>query len=377
MDAKSSYNFFSKLQNDNSCFIYQASFNDEITDKILRLTEYTINNVNCLNVKDINSKNELSKLKNKLAFLMAECFQNIIRHSEKPEIVHRTNNLPQMLLTRNIGNTYYIASSNLVDNEKVDAIKHRLKNLNNLDEEELKALHLDMLVNDKFYEKGGNGIGMIEMAKKSGQKLEYDFEFVNFYLSLFYLQLKLKNNQQPTEGNAGSLPLSATKELHELMFLENVLLIFKGDFSQESILPILGMIENNLKKSVSTGKKKKILYLLIELLQNISKHAKKHNESKEGIFIISKKGSEHIVNTGNFVDNDNVEDLKNHLNHIIELDENGLTELYKKNLAREKLFKGGAGIGLIDIAKYSNGRLSYEIKPINEYSSFFSLNILI
>lgn len=369
MNPEATYNFFKKLGNDNLSFLYQGEFSDDITEKILRLSEHNINN-----------KKELSKLKNNVAFLMAECFQNIIHHGDKPEIINRTNNKPEMFLARNIGTTHYIASSNLIDNRKVDSVKFNLENLNTLDQIDLEALHLDLLTNEKFSAKRGAGFGLIEMARKSGQKLEFDFEFVNYFLSLFHLQLKLKSDVPAAEeSKIKDISIIAVKEFHQIMCSENILMVHKGDFSQEAILPILGMIENNLQQySETLGTRKKIFYLLIELLQNISKHAKANNETRTGIFILGVKDNGYILNTGNIIDNEDVEMLRNQLTHINSLDKNSLSELYKKNLTGLKTgYKGGAGLGLIDIARYSSEKLSFDFKSFDETSSFFSLSVYI
>ncbi|MDQ3190415.1 MAG: SiaB family protein kinase, partial [Bacteroidota bacterium] len=258
MNPLVSFAFYKKLENDNSSFIYQADFNDDITSKILRLSENNIDNLP-----------ELSKIKNKVSFLMAECFQNIIHHSDKPVIKNATNNLPEMFMVRNIGNSFFISSTNLIENTKVENIKSQLENINKLNKEELKELYLKVLTNEDYSNKGGAGLGMIEMARKSGNNLIFDFEFINYFLSLFHLQLKLSKG----DSNEENIQLSHTKEIHDIMYSDNILLVYKGDFSQQTILPILSMIEQNLDRSANI--KKKVYYLLVELLQNISKHGTK------------------------------------------------------------------------------------------------------
>ena len=124
--------------------------------------------------------------------------------------------------------------------------------------------------------------------------------------------------------------------------------------------------------------KKKTLYLLIELLQNISKHAKENKGIREAIFIIALKDNRYTLNTGNYIDSADVDALKGNLDKLIFLDENGLAELYQEKLLnKETLPNGNAGIGLIEISKYSSAKLKYSFIPYSTTLSFFSLSITI
>ncbi|HET6243049.1 MAG: hypothetical protein H0V01_09375 [Bacteroidetes bacterium] len=365
MKPKVFFAFFKQLEKDSSTFVYQADFNENITENLLRLSEFNINNIP-----------EISKLNNTVSFLMAECFQNIIHHSDKPKIKNRTNNLPEMFLVRNIENTIYISSTNLIENTKIERIKGQLDIVNKLEKAELKELYLEVLTNESYSEKGGAGLGIIEMARKSGHPITFDFEFVNYFLSLFHLQLKLKSKTSPEEKNPLIFPLSHTKEIHDIMYSDNILLAYKGNFSQETILPILGMIEHNLNQTGNIGKMKKVYYVLVELLQNISKHGKKIKENCEGIIIIGIKGNGYFISAGNIVDNKKVSELQKKLDNLKNRSKESLSELYKHNLLDKKPgLKGGAGLGLIDIFRNSNSEIDYDFFSINDESSFFSLNI--
>ncbi len=365
MNIDTSYKFFERLEKDNFSFIYLGEFSDDIVVEILRLNDYNIDYI-C----------ELSKLKNRVSFLIAECFQNISRHGDKPEIINTTNNKPSMFLTRNIGNHYYIGSSNLIDNKKIASLTSRLELINTLGKEELKSMHLEALSNNDLSEKGGAGLGLIEMARKSGQKLDFKFEFVNYYLSKFYVQLNLKIKEDDIPAGVG---IKDTIDLHTMMIQSEVLMIHKGDFTQESILPVLGMLENNLSaQSEARTLQKKVFYLVVELLQNMSKYAKESSGRREGIVLIGKKGHQYTINTGNFIENAKVEAIKKQLENITALDKESLKELHKRKLlesSQEHL--GRSGLGLIDVARFSSEMVQYSFKPIDDISSFYTISITI
>lgn len=360
------YYFFRLLEKDKTNFIYQGSFSDDLTEKTIRLGE-----------NSIRENIEFNRIRKKVSFLIAECIQNVIRYEEKPQIVHQTNNRPGTFMVRNIENAYYIISSNLIKNEKVDEFKAKLKKINELGQEELKKMQRNVLANQTFTDKGGSGLGLIEITRKSGHKLEYDFEYINFYLSYFYLQVKLPVHKEITEiGNAS---ITNTRNILHDIFHKNVMLLYKGDCSQQSMLPVLSMIETNLQKdSKHYNARKKVFYLLVEILQNMSKHAIEKDGARQGILIICKKNQNYYIYSGNFVASNKEEELKMYLRKINSMDKEQLALLYKEHLLDRKIrSKGGAGLGLIDMARYSTGKPVFNFQKYDIESSFYSFGLYI
>ena len=360
------YYFFNLFKNDTSNFIYQGEFNESLIERTIQIGE-----------NSVRRSTEYAQSKKKISFLIAECLQNVIRYEEKPKVVHQTNNRPSTFMVRNIGNAYYIISSNLIQNEKVDDLKNKLKKINNLDQADLKTAAKKVFVNKIHSKKDETGLGLVELAKKSDHKLEYDFEHVNFYLSCFYLQVKLI----PDKGisHVSSPSLANAKEIYKKVLSENVIVQYKGNFSQQSILPILGMIENHLKKDAEHYySKKKVFYFLVELLQNMSKHAFEKDGSKEGVVVICKKDQVYSIYCGNFIALEKTEELKKYLERIGSMDRNELSALYQSHLSDGKTrAKGGAGLGLIDMIKYSAGKPVFDFRAHDNESAFYSFGLSI
>lgn len=363
MNPEIAFKFFKKFKNDHFSLAYMGEFDDELTEGLMRSNETSIQ--------------EPKNFKKRLSFLIAECFQNIIRHEDKPDIITRTNDKPKIFLLRNVGNSHYISSTNLISNDKKNGLEHKLNSLNTLSSEDLKKVYVSALTNNQISEKGGGGLGLIEMARKSESPLEFDFEFVNYYLSIFYIQVRFIAKENSVDDIAEKITINETKEVYNLMLSENIVLIRKGDFSQESILPIINLIEGNLKLQTNyTGSKKTTMYLMVELLQNISKHALKINNEREGIFMISKYNNKYVLSTGNYIDTNSVEQLKMQLENVAQLGKDELAELYKQKLFKKgPNIKGNAGIGLIEICKYSSEKTNFSFNKIDETISFFSLNV--
>jgi hypothetical protein len=367
MNINAVYNVFNNLHNDNLSFIYQGSFNDEITERIIDISE-----------TNISSKQEQVKMSNKVSFLLAECFQNVIRHGESPSFKKISPEATGVFITRNIGKSYYISSANLIENKEVKGLKKKLEQINNLSPEELKQMYIGVLSKGELSKRGGAGLGLIEMARKSGQKLDFDFESVDNEYSYFYLQIKLKSPDE-TNGNPEEVDVKVAKEFHHLMTEDNIFIIHKGDFSQHTIVPILRMIEDNLhnhaEKSVS---KKKIFHALVEILQNISKHAMETNGMREGIFIMGKKNGNFLVYTGNYITPLHTSALGSHIDSLNSLSKEELLELYKLTLHLGSTnFDGNSGLGLIDVARDCSEKIQYSFTKIDKDTSFYALGIVI
>ena len=363
------FELFNNLHNDTLSFIYQGSFNDEITERIIDISE-----------TNISSKTDQAKIVNKVSVLLAECFQNVIRHSDNPSFKKLSLQNSGIFITRNIGKSYYITSANLIDNKEIKGLKSKLEHINNLSQEKLKQLYISILSNGEFSSKGGAGLGLIEMARKSGQKLEFDFEEINDEFSYFYLQIRLKDPEDTDEAyNNEKISVSIAKNFHRFMNDKNIFIINKGDFSQHTIVPILRMIDDNIQNfSERNYSRKKIFHVLVEILQNVSKHAYELQNTKEGIFMMGRNDDKFYIYTGNFILNTNVDTLKELLNSLNTMKKEQLDELYKLTLhLGVYTSKGGAGLGLIDIARDSADKLHFGFYPVDDKVSFYAVGVKI
>ena len=170
-------------------------------------------------------------------------------------------------------------------------------------------------------------------------------------------------------------------DLHKTMAENKVILIYEGDFTQETTKSILTMAERNLESTgEENGIKKKIFNVMVEALQNIVKHS---DESKNGevahhsaIFLIGHEKSSYSIMSGNPVKNENLASLKKALEHINSLDKDGLKELYKEIIKNTTISdKGGAGLGFVDMARKSGEKLEWAFVPMNDDCHFFCLKV--
>lgn len=358
MTTKTIYEFYKLLENDNISFSYRGSFSNNVLTMATQL------------IKD-NLDEEHGRLRNKLSFLMIESFQNISRYADRENTELDKNS--EFFMTRNIGDTFYIISANLIDNDKIPFVRKQLEKVNTLDKKELNKLYREVLTNKQINEKGGAGLGFIEMVRKTKGKLPFDFVKIDDKKSMFFMQIELISTSN--EAGIDTVPLTDAQKIQKLVAEENILMIHKGDFSEEAVTPMLRMVEENMK-NVSLKVHKKIFHFLVEILQNISKHAYSTDDKREGIFQIGFENNKFHIGTGNFIANNEIDNLKNQINSVNSKTKDELNELYRKYLREGKSTKtGSAGLGLIDLARETEDSIKYEFTQISDEYSFFSLTV--
>ena len=169
-------------------------------------------------------------------------------------------------------------------------------------------------------------------------------------------------------------------EFYKSMKAHEITLVYEGEITHQITKAFTSLTESNMAKEEESGSvQRKVFHVMVECLQNISKHADDFTSndflfSGRGIFLVSKGENEYSVTTGNAVENERIEELTILLEQINKLDKDELKELYKRQIKEGRLSeKGGAGLGFIDIKRKTGRDLEYHFLPINDETSFFLL----
>jgi len=160
----------------NLILVYEGEFTQEITKSVLAMAE-----------RNMDSMGEESSIKRKVFNVMVECLQNIVKHADDYNPLNAKNNTAIFMIGKH-ENEYIVTSGNPVKHETVEVLRERLEHINSLDKDGLKKLYKDIIKNADLSEKGGAGLGFVDMARKSGQPLQYDFEKMNDTYSFFSLK---------------------------------------------------------------------------------------------------------------------------------------------------------------------------------------------
>jgi hypothetical protein len=92
------------------------------------------------------------------------------------------------------------------------------------------------------------------------------------------------------------------------------------------------------------------------------------------LFVIGKKNDTYYIITSNKVSNDKKLVLEEQMRSITGATIDDLNEMYKRQLRDGKISnKGGAGLGLIDIARKAEGNLHYQFLSLDAEGYLFIL----
>jgi hypothetical protein len=349
------YEYFNIFQNDKLCFIYNGTFNDSITDKVIALSE-----------QNVNRYDELTRLRKKVSFLIVECFQNVVRHGEA--LVDPSN--PRGFFTaRYDGYSNHISAVNLIHSDNIPELEKLLKSINTLNSESLRNLYRKMLAEPEMTGRGA-GLGLIEMARKSGEPLSYDFEEMQDDLSNFYLSIELKNKQIATLKAA---PLEIGKDFYKNLNHQGISLLYKGEYSQETIYPITFIAQNRMESDGTDGNSKRMFNMLVEMLQDLCR-SMENEENDDGILIVANQKGKTIICAGNPVKQERKNELEARMNMINSLSLKGLERYYEKKLALGS-DECGDELSLLSLARRSAAPVSHQFTEMGDGKYFYNLKV--
>lgn len=140
----------------------------------------------------LNLKNEKNKVRKKVYNVFVESIQNLFHHVDIPPATAKVQNIPRfgvIILARD-RSFYRISTGNFVQAERVQILRDRIDQVNSLSDEELRTVYRDILGNEGASLKGGGGLGILDIVRKTGNKLEYamyphDEDFVFFAMDVY------------------------------------------------------------------------------------------------------------------------------------------------------------------------------------------------
>ncbi len=357
------YQLFELLYKEKVEYIYRGEFDSKITDAILSIAEVNFG----------DQKNSL-KVKKRVFFILVEGLQNITRHQEQVKDADDYNE--GFLVIQRKQNEYVITTGNLIKNEDIKELKNNLDNINSLSKEELKQYYRQILDNNTFSKKGGAGLGLIEIARKSGNKISYDFRKISNTHSYFYMQTKISYSK--TDPGNSSKSLENMKSIHKYIIKNDIIINVTGIFNHDKLIYLISILESHLSKQIVL--KNKLFSIMIELMQNVVKHADEVERNnlygKHSLFYITTNNDFVTLNSANFIENKKVPKFKKHLKRINGMSHNELNKFHFKTLLNYKTEREiNYGLGLLDLRIKSRNTLEYSFHKVNKDFYFFSIQV--
>lgn len=172
--------FYKQLTTGEVVLSFKGSITSEIINGILESIE-----------NKLAETNEEGKIRKKMYNVLVECLQNLYHHIEDlpKEVTGLDDRKFGLLVINKHDSGYKITTGNFVSSGRIKPLKDKIDKINSLTQDELKDMYKFILNHQKLTAKGGGGLGLVDIARKTGNKLEYGFQNISKDYYFFNLDI--------------------------------------------------------------------------------------------------------------------------------------------------------------------------------------------
>lgn len=183
MKLENIFSIYETMEKSNVILSFKGDITSELLTSVLQIME-----------NQLETLHEEKKIKRKVYHILVECLQNLYHHTD--DVAMENHHRSAIFMIGKTENGYSIYTGNYILNENVSGLKKRIDEINTLTKEELKEYYKQVLNDGEMSLKGGGGLGIIDIARKSGEKLIYDFLPIHGNTSFFILKININNKSE-------------------------------------------------------------------------------------------------------------------------------------------------------------------------------------
>lgn len=182
MSLKNIYNLYSTFEDENILLSFKGVVTSDLLTSILQIME-----------SKLTYMEETPKMKKKVFNVLVECLQNLYHHldGESNQEADSIETKSALFFIAREGDSFFVRTGNYIDADTSVDLEAKMSKINGLEKDELKKYYQEVLNNGAMSDKGTAGLGMIDIARKSGNKLDYEFIDVDDNLKFFCLNVKI------------------------------------------------------------------------------------------------------------------------------------------------------------------------------------------
>ena len=155
------------------------------------------------------------------------------------------------------------------------------------------------------------------------------------------------------------------------------ILKYSGKLTFEIIEELLEEFKRNLEAfELDLVIRKRLYAILVECLENTYRHTTAFDKllnHQQVELVLNHDGNTFNLEIGNYIVNKNLGELVEKIDLVNSLDFVGLSRLYRSSISKARISdRGGAGLGIIEIARNSRQKIIYQVVKENNDFSFFN-----
>lgn len=155
------YKFHESMVTNKIMLVYEGEINQEITNVFSEMAEAGM------------EETEHETTRKRVYHVMVECLQNICKHADEKEYTEDIGRGKGILMVGNDEAQYSITTGNIISNNSIDGLAEMLDRINAMNPDQIKVAYKEMIRAARLSDKGGAGLGFIDMVKKTGNPIEY------------------------------------------------------------------------------------------------------------------------------------------------------------------------------------------------------------
>ncbi|MBK7488456.1 MAG: hypothetical protein IPI74_01285 [Bacteroidales bacterium] len=358
-----------KLSDEHLMFAYRGEVTGDNSVSLLTLLEREM------------EFSDFSMLGRKRLFMFVlENLQNITRHG-----ISRSEDITSLVVYSKTPDGYTVSTGNALKKSEVRGLRKNLQKINNLDPDKIRRSKATMLRDTKNRQVGGAGLGLMEMARKTGNRLDYDFYPIDDRYSYFILSKTIDSGGKgitTPEQDQGESTFDSKRimQMERMMKSNNIFFIWAGPMTHAISKELLNFSETTMREAeLEQNLHKRVFATLIELLQNVAQHSPGFEAEKHfgiPLAMIRRTPASFIITSGNLIRKSDTDYLTQKLDMVNRYDEEGLKKLLKVALMGQDMSKVSTGyMGLLEMARRSGNRLTYKFDDVNDEYAYYTVTV--
>ena len=175
--------YYQAVAKENILISYAGPFNFKVSANLLSVFKKHLNNFHIQLL-----------LKKKIYNVMVEVMDNVCKHNQ--QISDSDNNhspFPAIFILEKSKSDFLITTGNLINQNKVDTLINIFNKINAMSKSELAERYKNIIINGINAEESEAGIGFLDIALKSGNKLEYQFKKTDENSAFYIFKVRINH----------------------------------------------------------------------------------------------------------------------------------------------------------------------------------------
>lgn len=174
------YQLYRSMEEENVILSFKGIITPDLLTSVLHLME-----------AKMETMDETPRTRKRVFSILVECLQNIYHHlDDNPtEADFEAHNRSAVVLISKVNKQFLIRTGNCINIPKIMELKERLDTINAMDKDGLREMYQTSLIEAAMSPKATAGLGMIDIARKSGNKLDYEFLEIDSKMGFFCLNI--------------------------------------------------------------------------------------------------------------------------------------------------------------------------------------------